>query len=925
MAPPAKRRKRNIVTDDDDDQDEQLDESPRLPSKNSLNYYFTSPDASAKSFDVVDNGDPTPPSPSPVRKSTRSTRLGPAVSASTRSRQSKTIVSKSPSQSPSKAKKPIEEKGKSANIRTLFSKQSQKLQSEPKPNGVSNGPPVPSLDLVDDSLSDDEEISYGRAVGTSLVGKKAQKRIKERPEIAPKLKNSGVTAGQQFLRRADGPSSSYPAVLEDRRPWSERFGPANLDELAVHKRKVADVRRWLDDVLHGRMRQRLLILKGSAGTGKTITMQLLAKDMGFEIAEWRNPTGPPSSFPGSLSASAQFEEFMGRGRKFGQLDFEEDDSTQMTNGTKSIRQTSQDGSRNRVMLIEEFPNTFMRSGSALTSFRQTVLQFLVNNTPSSAAFGNTATAEPITPAVMIISETLLTTTSASADSFTAHRLLGAEILRHPGTGIIEFNDIAPTLMNKALELVVKKEARVSGRRRTPGPLVLKRLSEMGDIRNATAALEFLCLKGDDDADWGAKVAFTKTKKTSKNQALTEGEQKSLELISRREASLGIFHAVGKVVYNKRDEHPYAAGSDEALAEKLPPHLATMCRNKRSQVSVDTLIDETGTDTSTFISALHENYVLSCERTGMTDPNSSIDYINGCIEYLSESDLLNPTWDIFFGGKGFLGGGRDQGSHILRQDEMAFETAVRGLLFSLPCPVKRKSGSSSTRGGGDTFKMFYPTSIKLWRDKEELEDLVDLWASKMLKGEGSKSGSASQQPTQPSISGALAFRKGKASSVGDWAGNRSELKYAAPKPPPKVEATDLTEEGPPLISLGSSARKEMILERLPYMAQIMRGRRTTLYSLGVRDVDKVVSFQGIRAPLLDEESADAGEEELGVVPAGEAWATDKPTEDGSTPRKKRTRNAMAPRKDQEKSEGSMISNLQVQKLVLSDDDIEDDDD
>ena len=31
------------------------------------------------------------------------------------------------------------------------------------------------------------------------------------------------------------------------------------------------------------------------------------------------------------------------------------------------------------------------------------------------------------------------------------------------------------------------------------------------------------------------------------------EEESLEMVTRREASLGIFHAVGKVVYNKRDE------------------------------------------------------------------------------------------------------------------------------------------------------------------------------------------------------------------------------------------------------------------------------------------------------------------------------------------------------------------------------------
>lgn len=41
----------------------------------------------------------------------------------------------------------------------------------------------------------------------------------------------------------------------DRRPWSERFGPSTLDELAVHKKKVADVRDWLSEAIAGRTRR----------------------------------------------------------------------------------------------------------------------------------------------------------------------------------------------------------------------------------------------------------------------------------------------------------------------------------------------------------------------------------------------------------------------------------------------------------------------------------------------------------------------------------------------------------------------------------------------------------------------------------------------------------------------------------------------
>ncbi|KAH8759076.1 Rad17 cell cycle checkpoint protein-domain-containing protein [Diaporthe sp. PMI_573] len=901
--PPAKRRRRNLVADEKDDEDKkaQPPSTATTPKKNSLNFYFSSP---AK-LSNPDNDESPPQSPSPLRKSSRSTRAAVTAAPAQKS-----------ATSPTKSRKQIEEKGKSANIQALFSKQSERAVTEGRTNGTVKKADAQPLDILSDPLSDDEEIGAHRAVGSSLVGKKAHKRAGDAFHSGTSSGIGGV-ASQRFMkppRLSSAPSSDG----EDKRPWSERFSPLNLDELVVHKKKVADVRKWLDDVLSGRMRQRLLVLKGSAGTGKTTTLQLLAKELRLEILEWRNPTGSAGTTQGVQSASAQFEEFMGRGGKFGQLDLDDNDNP--APGTvKTPAGTSQESQvdQKRVILVEEFPNTFMRSGSALTSFRRTVIQCLANSTSSLTASGQHGPSEPIIPIVMIISETLLTTTSASADSFTAHRLLGPEILRHPGTGVIEYNDVAPTLLVKALELVVKKEARISGRRRTPGPLVLKRLAEIGDVRSAISSLEFLCLKGDGDADWGSKVAFTKTKKTSRGQVMTKGEQESLELISQREASLGIFHAVGKVVYNKRDEQPYSAGSEEAMAEQMPPHLEQLSRPKRSQVAVGALIDETGTDTSTFISALHENYALSCERSGPPDPYSSIDYVNDCIENLSESDLLNPSWDIFFGGQGFSNMGRDQGSHILRQDEMAFEVAVRGLLFSLPCPVKRKSATSGR--AGDAFKMYYPTSIKLWRTKEEVEGLVDLWASKMLKGEGEgeKPASATVQTGNPGVSsGASAFRRTKTGSVGDWVGNRSEMKHANRPKPLKTEREELRETTTPwLLSLGNSARKEMVLERLPYMAHIMHSRRTSFCSMDLRDLDKVVSFHGIGPPADAESDAEVDE---GAGPAGEAWATDKPTEDAS-PRKKR---APVIRSRGDDGEGSMISSLQ-NKLVLSDDDIEDD--
>ncbi|KAK4170392.1 cell cycle checkpoint protein RAD17 [Cladorrhinum sp. PSN259] len=979
--------KRAVIDDSDDDDDytEQSEQPAKKTKNGSTNnaknntlenfVVSSSPDAKRRTSPTKA---PTTFSPSPIRK--RTTTKAPSISA------------RSPSTSPvkrtsSKNKHVVEEKTKSADLRTLFSKQAATQKHTSNTSNAQSGTSSTyssadlkrdALLLLDDIISDpiddfdDDDIPLSKTSSApSVVGKAAQKRFKENgSQGGNSLFNGG---GGRFLRQKSGgpsqsqqiqtqqqPQSEKVAMADenDSRPWSERFAPVDLDELAVHKRKVADVRRWLDDVYVGRLRQRLLVLKGAAGTGKTTTVRLLAKDLGCDVLEWRNPTTNSFGMPGQAyqSAAGQFEEFLGRGGKFGQLDVEgeeqEEEELPAPVATGSV-------SDKRMILIEEFPNTFVKSSVALLSFRNAILQYLAANMPPPMTWGQK---EPATPIVMVVSEALLTTASASADSFTAHRLLGPEILKHPGTAVIEFNPIAPTLLAKALELIVQKEARRSGRRRTPGPLVLQRLGEIGDIRSAISSLEFLCVKGDNDADWGSKIGSTKPKRGSKDvPPLTRDEEKSLELVSQRESTLGLFHAIGKVVYNKRGPLP-SAGTPEAAVETLPDCMAHLARPRPSEVSVDTLIDETGTDTHTFISALHENYPLSCEQTGPEDSNSSIDYINGCLDYLSESDLLCPSWDIFFGGSNGGGGGggylgKDSGSHILRQDEMAFQIAVRGMLFSLPYPVKRQkhpTGRAAGGGGGnDTYKMFYPTYLKLWRAKEELEGLTDMWATKMLKGEFNDI-AAPLPPPLKTQAGALMFaRKGvlppspskkkmmeppstKASSTTTTTTNNT----ASSSPPP-----------PPLLSLGTAARQELVLERLPYMAHIARCSRN--HQQQNKDLEKLISFRGIGAISAanedeeggeEENAADAGDDDAAAKDAAKSWATDRPTEE-ATPRKKRraglgailhgqkrknnsfNNNRVgvgAEEEEQNKDSGGlMMQGLEpLQSLVISDDDIED---
>ncbi|KAF2432960.1 Rad17-domain-containing protein [Tothia fuscella] len=779
----------------------------------------------------------------------------------------------------------------------ILQKQSQHAISPEKANG--NAIEIEE-DLIEDDDSFDDELMK---LSQTKFGSKypLPTRKKRKLEEEGSTDSSGLPRGSQLFKKSALSShrfSDKPSIQQDLRPWTEKYGPVNMEELAVHKKKVQDVRTWLDSVMSGRDRKRLLILKGAAGTGKTTTIRLLSQNLNFGINEWRNP-GVSTGEDKLASMSAQFEEFVARTETFGVLDIGTSDG----NSDSQVLANQDQG--NRIILVEEFPNTFQKSASGPTAFRAAVMQYLESSTPSMDTLFSrqSASQKPITPIVMIISETLISTATASADSFTTYRLLGTEITNHPGTTVIEFNPIAQTFMSKALELVIRKESRESGRRKAPGTSVLKHLSEAGDIRSAISTLEFLCLRGGGDEDWSGKVKFTKTKRASTDAPMSKMETDSLEIITQRESTLGIFHAVGKVVYNKRELHP----ATDTAPPQPPTHLPQHARPKISEVNVDTLINELGTEISTFIATLHENYVLSCQ--GL-DSEETLEHINGCIDALSDADLLSP--DRFNNNTNRITYQGTAGDN-LRQDEILFHTAVRGMLFNLPHPVKRIApppglrntrGAASVGGSGIAYKMYYPVSERLWRRKEEIGGMIDSVVGKIQNGQlwAASKEAASSSTT---LTGVEAWRKNRFADTSKTPANAGT--------PTKTD--DNTAYPTALLGTGSSAKVEMLLETLPYMYAIQKRKTNLGFNNSFKDIEKITKVSGNSRPL-DAEDEEDDEEEV-EIGAEEQWSTDKPDDVTKSPKKKKF--GLVGKKDD--VEGVMKGKMEG--LVLEDDDIEDD--
>ena len=893
MAPPAKRQKRLLVTSSDDESDVRAADTP-VPTR-----------SQAKA------------PKSNTSRSSIASQPGPDALPNDH-------AAKQKSQNKAQASRPIS---------SFFSARTQAGQS----NGR-KAPEVvtPEVEDLGDLIVDDfpvENVNDLRGTSTSAALDRRKKQPGPAHYNAAATNRSSRSSLQDRSRRfkipecASSPGTS-PAMsgaakvnssANDLRPWAEKYGPNNLEELMVHNKKVSDVRIWLENVLRGQDRKvrslgafalvqslivskRLLILKGPSGAGKTATISMLAKAMKVDVSEWKNPVGSEFSSETYLSMSAHFEDFLGRSGKFNELALADINGNVSATPSTCVDALSE-STRERIILMEEFPNTFMSTSSALHSFRSSVLRYLVFNTPATGAFPSNKQGDNlnVAPVVMIITETRPTTSVAASDSFTAHRLLGPELLSHPGVSTIEFNPIAPTYLTKALDLVVQKEARQSGRRRVPGPAVLTKLGEVGDIRSAIGSLEFLCLRGDGGDDWGGRVASRAKKGANASSTLTTMETESLEMVTRRESTLGLFHAVGKVVYNKRDD---SAGGDAACEPppQPPSHLRGHVKLRVPQVSADQLIGETGTDVATFIAALHENFVLSCEGTSFTDS------LDGCLDALSDSDILGSPRGGRFGSFGGHGNGTFQGaaSDTLRQDEMCFQIAVRGLLFALPDPVKRRMHPTSGERGGkkDTYRMFYPTSMRLSKQIEEIDGLVGQWTDRLR---------------------ANAVRLGK--PKGSHGGQFTRLWSKGGVQPSKVTAEDPSQldkddPEPCRTSLGCT-RTEVIVERLPYITKIEQGSTASTH---LEELERITQFHGITPP--GKESLE--DEDVGEGAIVRDWTTDGAAEhkvSGGAPRASLSLQIGQIGTGQTGKAGSTLvlpfeDEVGRAQLYLSDDDIED---
>ncbi|NXG24828.1 RAD17 protein, partial [Grallaria varia] len=438
----------------------------------------------------------------------------------------------------------------------------------------------------------------------SSVPESSKTRVPPRKRAKPSVVDLPCNKGRQSWSQS-----------RDELPWVERYKPETQNDLAVQKKKIEEVETWLKVHIFQRQPKQggsVLLLTGPPGCGKTVTLQILAKDLGLQVQEWTNPLSLDftredlknmfdhessfHTFP-SQAQEALFQDFLLRANKYNKL--------------QMLGESSENDKK--LILIEDIPNQFYRDPSSLHG----ILRRFVHTSRC--------------PLIFVISDNF------SGDN-NQRLLFPAEILEELCISTISFKPVAPTNMMKVLSRISAAEAGVNRESHVLDRASLELLCRgcSGDIRSAINSLQFSSRKDCslEKEFWSRKKRSSTIKceeeaacKVRKKSKCDTSEDPEIQAIGGKDASIFLFHALGKIIYCKREP------VSEAEFPQLPAHLSAFHRDPLL-IQPEDIVEKSHMPGAMFNLYLHQNYV---------DFFSDIDDVVRASEYLSTADVLCSNW------------------------------------------------------------------------------------------------------------------------------------------------------------------------------------------------------------------------------------------------------------------------------------------
>lgn len=431
----------------------------------------------------------------------------------------------------------------------------------------------------------------------SSAGRGRRRAAKLAPSVS--LKAEFDTLSEDFSECFNDFSIPGP-IRKTKELWVDKYAPHSLAELAVHKKKIEDVKKWMEEKLKApkaTVGGWTLVLTGQTGVGKSATVRAIADDLGADLCEWTTPV--PTLWAEHVHANSglrytskleEFETFVEKIRKYSML---------CPTNTRSQRNLI-------IILIDDIPVTsgnvaFARLGKCLTGLiRSTQVPTVISLTHYHKSESNDT--------AMWNSEDL------------------ESLLQDAGAHKIGFNPVTTNSIKKILVRVCKEESCHASEE------LLHQIatSSGGDIRHAIMSLQYYCL---DPRRHSSALATSSSSTVPKNlDSLVPGHESygpssALPSPCGRDETLSLFHALGKFLHNKRETN-----SDADIDMDSFPLKENLRRNALKMDVPEKILSQAHGKVRTVVDFLYENVIDFID-------SEAVDDAWAVVSYLGEADCL----------------------------------------------------------------------------------------------------------------------------------------------------------------------------------------------------------------------------------------------------------------------------------------------
>jgi cell cycle checkpoint protein len=552
------------------------------------------------------------------------------------------------------------------------------------------------------------ELLLGGAAQGGLPPPQTGKANGKRP-AAPRRKKLPAAAPSAAAAAPPAAAPAAPAAAPSGELWVDKHAPRVEADLVVHKKKADEVRAWLahQRSVAGRAASaagvsRVLLVTGPPGCGKSATVAVLAAAAGFEVSEWRTPT--PTLWDEvqyQREGGGQYQRGQDRPQYHSKMDaFDEfvlraklpalalappppppppppDESGAAAGAAPAAAPPAAATLRPRLVVLDDLPHAAgpdqrRRLAAALRDLCSTArFPVVVCATQASGRAqqerGGAGAGAPAAPSGL------------PKDLST--------VLEVARAATIAFNPLTALGVAKALQAALLKEQRA-----LPAATVTAIAERAdGDLHNALSTLQFVCTGAAPAAAPPPAAPRRKRGRAAAGAGSAAdggggdgGGGGEMAAHMQRDASLSLFHGLGKLLYNKRRPlapPPPAPGAPApgGAPASAPQPAAWTLRDTMDNFDPEAVLAGAGLAAGSVAAFLHENLPNFVDDGAVGD-------LAGCLDYLSAADVLagGVRWG---GGEGLLV--EDDMPSGPLGDAAAASVAARGVCFCNAHPAPRR--------------------------------------------------------------------------------------------------------------------------------------------------------------------------------------------------------------------------------------------